>query len=90
MGCIGFFEYSPLLEKELGLIPMIHYVPCTELSEQLNKNNKLITDVNYYNYYLNNIDGKGLEIAENGKEHIRKYFSNNNGINNYLKIFKNI
>ena len=118
MGCIGFFEYSPLLEKELGLIPMIHYVPCTEFLSndknslkrepngslctvweaslpdsrvgQPNENQKLITDVNYYNYYLNNIDGKGLTIAKNGKEHIKKYFSNNNGINNYLKIFKNI
>jgi len=82
MGCIGFFEYSPLLEKELGLIAMEHYVPCTD-----KKDGKLITDVEYYKYYLENRDGKGKMIAENGREYIRKNFSNQNGFENYVKLF---
>ena len=85
MGCIGFFEYSPLLEKELGLIAMEHYVPCTN-----KENGKLITDVEYYNYYLENRDGKGKIIAENGREYIRKHFSNKNGFENYVRILNNI
>jgi hypothetical protein len=85
MGCIGFFEYSPLLEKELGLIAMKHYVPCTNISD-----GKLITDVEYYKYYLENRDGKGKIIAENGQKYIRKHFSNQNGFENYVKIFNKI
>ena len=85
MGCIGFFEFSPLLEKELGLIAMEHYVPCTE-----KKDGKLITDVEYYKYYLENKDGKGKMIAENGQEYIRKHFSNQNGFENYVRILNNI
>ena len=85
MGCIGFFEYSPLLEKELGLIAMEHYVPCTN-----KENGKLITDVEYYKYYLENKDGKGKIIAENGKEYIRKNFSNQKGFENYVRILNNI
>lgn len=85
MGCIGFFEYSPLLEKELGLIAMKHYVPCTNM-----ETGKLITNVEYYKYYLENRDGKGKEIAENGREHIRKNFSNHNGFENYVRILNNI
>lgn len=85
MGCIGFLEYSPLLEKELGLIAMEHYVPCTK-----KENGKLITDVEYYKYYLENRDGKGKMIAENGREHIRKNFSNQKGFENYVRILNNI
>jgi hypothetical protein len=85
MGCIGFFEYSPLLEKELGLIAMKHYVPCTN-----KENGKLITDIEYYKYYLENKDDKGKIIAENGREYIRKYFSNKNGFENYVRILNNI
>jgi hypothetical protein len=85
MGCIGFFEYSPLLEKELGLIAMEHYVPCTN-----KETGKLITDVEYYKYYLENRDGKGEEIAKNGTEYIRKNFSNQNGFENYVRILNNI
>lgn len=77
MGCIGFFEESPLLEKELNLIPLKHYVPCT-------KDGKLITKIKYYEFFLN--DKIGEEIAQNGKKHIEKYFSNKNQFENYLKI----
>ena len=85
MGCIGFFEYSPLLEKELGLISMEHYIPCTNRED-----GKLITDVEYYKYYLENRDGKGKIIAENGQEYVRKHFSNQNGFENYVNIFNGI
>jgi hypothetical protein len=85
MGCIGFFEYSPLLEKELGLIEMKHYVPCTN-----KETGKLITDVEYYKYYLENKDGKGKMIAENGREYVRNNFSNKNGFENYVRILNNI
>jgi hypothetical protein len=85
MGCIGFFEYSPLMEKELGLIAMEHYIPCTN-----KENGKLITDIEYYKYYLDNKDGKGKMIAENGREYVRKYFSNQNGFENYVRILNNI
>jgi hypothetical protein len=85
MGCIGFFEYSPLMEKELGLIAMEHYVPCTD-----KENGKLITDVEYYKYYLENKDGKGKIIAENGREYVRKHFSNQKGFENYVRILNNI
>jgi hypothetical protein len=85
MGCIGFFEYSPLLEKELGLIEMKHYVPCTN-----KETGKLINDVEYYKYYLENRDGKGKMIAENGREYVRKNFSIANGFENYVKILNNI
>ena len=85
MGCIGFFEYSPLLEKELGLIAMKHYVPCTN-----KETGKLITDVEYYKYYLENREGKGKMIAENGRDYVRKNFSNQNGFENYVRILNNI
>ena len=85
MGCIGFFEYSPLLEKELGLIAMKHYVPCTN-----KETGKLITDVEYYKYYLENKEGKGKMIAENGRDYVRKNFSNQNGFENYVRILNNI
>ncbi len=85
MGCIGFFEYSPLLEKELGLIEMIHYVPCTN-----KETGKLIIDVEYYKYYLENKEGKGKMISENGRDYVRKNFSITNGFENYVRILNNI
>jgi hypothetical protein len=83
MGCIGFFEFSPLLEKELGLIAYKHYVPCT-------KNRKLITKCKYYNYFLNDIDGKGTEIAKNGQQYVKDNFSDLNAIQNYISVFNKI
>jgi len=83
LGCIGFFEESPLLEKELNLKPLVHYVPCT-------KNGKLITKIKYYEYFLNNIDNIGQKIAENGRKFCEENFSNKNAINNYINIFNNI
>ena len=41
-------------------------------------------------YYLENRDGKGKIIAENGREHIRKNFSNQKGFENYVRILNNI
>ena len=82
-GCIGFFEESPLLKDELGLIPLVHYVPCTNDGE-------LITKVKYYKYFLDNEDNVGLTIANNGRKYVEDNFSNTNGINNYIKIFNDI
>lgn len=83
VGCIGFFEESPLLEEELGLKPLIHYVPCT-------KDGKLITKKKYYEYFLNNVDNVGYTIAKNGRKYVEENFSNKNGLNNYIKIFNDI
>lgn len=83
VGCIGFFEESPLLKEELGLIPYTHYVPCT-------KDGQLITKTKYYKYFLNNEDNMGMTIAENGRKYVEENFSNKNGINNYIKIFNDI
>lgn len=80
VGCIGFFEESPLLESELGLIPYKHYIPCT-------KDGKLITKIKYYEYFFSEI---GEKIAKNGKKYVWENFSNNNGIQNYINIFNNI
>jgi len=81
VGCIGFFEESPLLKEELGLIPFVHYVPCT-------LNGELIRKTRYYRYFLNNEEGK--KIAEEGKRYVEQNFSNKNGIDNYIKIFTDI
>jgi len=83
VGCIGFFEESPLLKDELGLLPYVHYVPCTQ-------NGELITKIKYYEYFLSNEDGTGMKIAEQGRKYVEENFSNNNGINNYIKIFNDI
>lgn len=83
MGCIGFFEFSPLLEKELGLIAYKHYIPCT-------KNGKLITKCKYYKYFLDDIDGKSIEIAQNGQKYVKENFSDLNAIDNYTNIFNKI
>jgi len=83
MGCIGFFEFSPLLEKELGLIAYKNYVPCT-------RNGELITKSKYYNYFLNDIDGKGTQIAKTGQEYVRENYSNLNGTKKYIDIFQKI
>ena len=66
-GSIGFFEFSPLLEKELGLIAFKHYVPIT------NDEGKLIEDVNYYLKYLNSEEGE--QIALNGANYVRQEFT---------------
>jgi len=82
LGCIGFFEESPLLKEELGLEPFVHYVPCT-------KDGKLITKTKYYKYFLNNEDNLGRKIAEQGRKYIEDNFSTKNGIANYKKLFLN-
>lgn len=83
VGCIGFFEESPLLKEELGLLPYVHYVPCTS-------NGEFIKKIKYYKYFLDNEDNVGFTIAQNGRKHIEENFSNKNGIDNYIKIFNDI
>ena len=83
VGCIGFFEESPLLQEELGLIPYVHYVPCTQ-------NGELIIKTKFYKYFLNNVDGVGQKIAAQGKKYIEDNFSNKNELKNYIKIFNDI
>lgn len=83
MGCIGFFEFNPLLEKELGLIAYKHYVPCT-------KDGQLITKIKYYNYFLDDIDGEGTTIAKNGQQYVKEHFSDSNAIQNYISVFNKI
>lgn len=79
-GCIGFFEYSPLLEEELGLKSGVHYINI------LDENGKLILDDVFYKKWLK--DGK--KIAENGKNYVEQHFSNTNGFKNYVKILKKL
>jgi hypothetical protein len=69
-GCIGFFEYSPRLEIDLGLKPFVHYVPI-----KVTDDNKPIFDKEYYMKYLNNETGIGLEIAKTGHNYIINNFS---------------
>lgn len=64
-GTLGFFEYSPLLENELGLKKFVHYVPIT------NEDGTLITDEKYYLHYME----IGQSIARKGCEYARKNFS---------------
>jgi hypothetical protein len=79
-GCIGFFDESPLLKKELGLIAFEHYVPCTIDDE-------LIQEPFFYKKYLNTELGE--KIANNGRDFVRKKFGNKN-INNYIDFFKSL
>ena len=81
-GTIGFFEYSPLLEKELGLIAFKHYVPITD------NEGKLISDKNYYLKYLNSVEGE--QIALNGANYVRNEFSSEKRINQLISILKDM
>lgn len=81
-GTIGFFEFSPLLEKELGLIAFKHYVPIT------NDKGKLIEDVEYYLKYLNSEEGE--QIAMNGANYIREEFASSKRINQLISILHNM
>ena len=81
-GSIGFFEFSPLLEKELGLIAFKHYVPIT------NDDGKLIEDVNYYLKYLNSKEGE--QIALNGANYVREEFTSKRRINQLISILKDM
>lgn len=78
VGTIGFFEESPLLKEELQLEPYVHYVPCT-------KDGELITKTRYYKYFFENSIGE--QIAKNGRDHILNKFSNENQIQNFIRIF---
>ena len=81
-GTIGFFEFSPLLEKELGLIAFEHYVPIT------NDEGKLIEDVNYYLKYLNSEEGE--QIAIKGCNYVREKFSSKQRIQQLISLIKNM
>ena len=81
-GTLGFFEYSPLLESELGLIKYIHYVPMTD------DNGDLILDANYYLRYLNSEEGH--TIALNGCHYVRNKFDSKTRILELVNIIKNI
>ena len=81
-GCLGFFEKSVLLEEELGLKEFEHYVPITD------EKGNLIEDLKYYEKWLFGKEGK--KIAEDGKQFVKKNFSNENGFFNYVKILKKL
>jgi len=66
-GCLGFFEPNPLLEKQLGLIEYVHYVPCFE-------NGALIKDDKFYRDWISSKEGEA--IANRGKEYVRENFRN--------------
>ena len=74
-GCLGFFEKNPLLEKELGLIEFVHYIPCSD------DNGNLIEDENFYLKWLE----KGEQIAINGAIYVREKFGQKY-IDTYLEI----
>jgi hypothetical protein len=81
-GTIGFFEFSPLLEKELGLIAFKHYVPITD------DTGNLIKDTNYYLKYLNSKEGE--QIALNGANYVRTEFSSKRRINQLITIINTL
>lgn len=64
-GTLGFFEYSPLLETELGLKEFVHYIPITK------NDGTFITDAKYYFHFME----IGQNIAREGCRHVRKNFS---------------
>jgi hypothetical protein len=64
-GCIGFFEPSPLIKEQLGLIEFVHYIPCFD-------ENGLIKDVSFYKKWIESNEGQC--IAQQGKEYVRKKF----------------
>lgn len=81
-GSIGFFEFSPLLEKELGLIAYKHYVPITD------EKGELIEDHNYYLKYLNTEEGE--QIALTGANYVRENFSSKNRIKQLISILQSL
>ena len=74
-GCVGFFEKNLLLEKELGLIEFVHYIPCSD------EKGNLIEDEKFYEEWLE----KGNEIAVNGAKYVRERFGENY-IDEYINI----
>jgi hypothetical protein len=77
-GCLAFFEPNDLLEKELGLKPFEHYIPCFD-------ENGLIKDPNFYIDWIS----KGGSIAENGKKYVREKFGNKY-ILEFIDFLKNV
>jgi hypothetical protein len=81
-GCLGFFEYNPLLESQLGLVAFKHYIPSTD------SNGNIIYDELYYTKYLESQEGQF--IAMTGCSYVRKMFGSKNYIQNYIKFFLSI
>jgi hypothetical protein len=75
---LAFFEPNDLLEKELGLKPFEHYIPCFD-------ENGLIKDPNFYIDWIS----KGGSIAENGKKYVREKFGNKY-ILEFIDFLKNV
>ena len=80
-GCIGFFEYSPLLEKDLGLIKFKHYVPI-----MVDENNVPMYDRDYYLKYL--LGSEGEKIANEGYKYVINKFNMKNKCDELHNILK--
>jgi hypothetical protein len=81
-GCLAFIEPKEYLQKDLNLIPFVHYVPML-----INKKNQLVIDIEYYNKYLGT--DLGFKIAKQGFEYIRDNFSDEKIALLYCNILKN-
>lgn len=79
-GTIGFFEFSPALETELGLIAFKHYVPITDA------NGELIQDESYYLHYLDSDIGE--KIAKEGCNYVRNHFSSRKRVEQLIEIIQ--
>lgn len=79
-GTLGFFEYSPLLESELGLVKFVHYVPMTD------DNGILITDKNYYLEYLNSDIGNNIAIT--GALYVRNNYASTKCMYDLINILR--
>jgi hypothetical protein len=80
-GCLGFFEKNDLLFSQLGLIEFVHYIPCTNESNDV---------INNYDFYINYINSdKGKEIAKTGCEYVRNKFGFNY-IQTYIDTFNSM
>jgi len=82
-GTLGFFEYSPVLEEQLGLIKYVHYVPIL-----VDKHNKPILDINYYKKYLNEPIGEQIMLA--GCKYVREKFTMKNKCDEFIGIVNRI
>lgn len=82
-GTLGFFEDSPILEEQLGLIKFKHYIPIL-----VDKNNKMIFESDYYLKFLNSSEGENIAI--NGCKYVRDQFTMKNKCDDIVKIINNI
>lgn len=80
-GTIGFFEFLPILEEQLGLIAFVHYVPMLT-----NNKHEPIFDMKYYMYYLTSPEGKA--IAEAGCKYVRERFTMKNKCDEVMNMLE--